>query len=601
MVAFNNPELLRLAFQPQVYVSGPNQAPVLDTLGSFEVMPGRTLEIPLNATDPDGDRVTFSLRSDTNLPMGELDGTSKLVFTPRPDQVGEYTFTLVATDGAEEVTQTVTLNVVADPDTTTRISGRVLDTLGNALANTRISLGAAETFTDTDGYFTIIPVDGADALKIFGNEYTGSPGEEFPFVAEKLPLVLGHDLYAGVDNVIDRPIYLPALDLADNSQTTDAAGNITVTNDVLKAEVLVAANSLIDPQGNPFTGTLSISDVPPDLTPAALPTNLSPDLVVTIQPGDMEFTEPAQLTLPNQAGWASGAEMDLWSINPTTGEFETVGRGRVSADGSVIETIEGGIRNSSWHFFVPPKVPYTARKEEQGCETCETKGGFSSDVSLNTGAVTETHTLATYQSLGESRGVQLVYDSLRADPRPIVQFSYDNLDINSLIPVRLQNNSRLVASLSIVGNGIRYQVPGYQGDLIGLDEGAHFWRLPESADPVAGALQADLRDFASGVYQYSLSSGIYTQPRSDRFVGRSTNNTGELVHVNTVDSAWGSGWGVAGVQELIETRDGSVLLIDGDGTELLFKIDSNGVYQAPPGDFSSLERLSDGTFRRTDK
>ncbi|HAT15998.1 MAG TPA: hypothetical protein DCS91_22760 [Microcoleaceae bacterium UBA11344] len=46
--------------------------------------------------------------------------------------------------------------------------------------------------------------------------------------------------------------------------------------------------------------------------------------------------------------------MDLWSINPTTGFFDNVGTGKVTADGSAIETVSGGIRNSSWHFFAPP-------------------------------------------------------------------------------------------------------------------------------------------------------------------------------------------------------------------------------------------------------
>ena len=42
--------------------------------------------------------------------------------------------------------------------------------------------------------------------------------------------------------------------------------------------------------------------------------------------------------------------VDLWSINPTTGDFEIVGQAQVSADGQSTATIKGGIRNSSWHF-----------------------------------------------------------------------------------------------------------------------------------------------------------------------------------------------------------------------------------------------------------
>ena len=75
-------------------------------------------------------------------------------------------------------------------------------------------------------------------------------------------------------------------------------------------------------------------------------------LVVTIQPGEMRFDIPAPLTLPNRSDYPDGTLMHLWSINPETGEFDRVGTGRVSGD--VVETIDGGIRNSSWHAFTPP-------------------------------------------------------------------------------------------------------------------------------------------------------------------------------------------------------------------------------------------------------
>ena len=126
--------------------------------------------------------------------------------------------------------------------------------------------------------------------------------------------------------------------------------------------------------------------MPADLTPAALPADLSPDLVVTIQPAEMVFTTPAPLSLPNRAGWAPGTRMNLWSINPTTGTFDDVGKGQVSADGSVINTISGGIRNSSWHFFscdLPP--PDHPREDNPGCHSCSPLGDASSLVNLNSG------------------------------------------------------------------------------------------------------------------------------------------------------------------------------------------------------------------------
>ena len=119
------------------------------------------------------------------------------------------------------------------------------------------------------------------------------------------------------------------------------------------AQVFVAAGTLEDQLGNPFTRNLSITEVPADFTPAALPADMFPDLVVTIQPGEMVFTTPAPLNLPNLVGYLPGTEMTLWSINPTTGLFDDVGVGVVSPDGSTVETVNGGVRNSSCANSIP--------------------------------------------------------------------------------------------------------------------------------------------------------------------------------------------------------------------------------------------------------
>src|SRR5262249_30355317 len=64
---------------------------------------------------------------------------------------------------------------------------------------------------------------------------------------------------------------------------------------------------------------------------------------------------------------------------------------------------------------------------------------------------------------------------------------------------------------------------------------------------------------------------------------------------------FGAGWSLEGLQQLIVSPDDSVLLIDGDGNALLFQPPATPgqPYVSPAGDFSTLERLPDGTFRRT--
>lgn len=595
-VVFDNPNLLNLDLQPQVLVGGVNQAPVLEAITVPQLMPGEVLKLPLQATDPDGDPITYSLRSEGALPIGILRGDGTLEFRPAPDQIGTYTFTIVASDGALETTQEVTLEVVADPITTTRISGVIANVDQQPLAGVRVEIAGVEGTTAADGSFTLEFVGDlpGDTLKIYPDDINTAT-EVYPFIAEKLPLVLGHDPYGGVNNVIDRPIYLPVLDIA-NGQVIDPTQDTTVTTATIPgAAVTVAAGSLLDQQGNPFDGVLSITEVPAEFTPAALPPNLSPDLVVTIQPGEMVFDTPAPLSLPNLAGFEPGELMDLWSINPETGDFDNVGVGQVSADGTVVETIEGGIRSSSWHFFANrlENPGEDARNRDPRCQGATHSEGITSSVETYSGALIETHDLVSYESLGEKRGITLTYDSLRADARPIIHFGYSNVQGGA--------GRHLIAKLSVSNGAFSYEIPGYQGNEFGLTGGEHIWTIPKNGD-IDAALQVDLRSLESGIYTYDLMSGL-RQFNRQVFAGSSAASQGQIYHINSINSVFGSGWGISGLHELIESPTGSLLLIDGDGNELVFDAPTipGDAYQSPPGDFSTVVRLDDGTFQRTMK
>lgn len=620
----------------------PNRAPVLSTAGPLTVRPGDSLTVAFQAADPDGDAVTFDFRPSGPLPTGRFNGMDTLVFTPAPDQVGSYQFTVAASDGQLESTRVVTLNVAADPVTTTRLSGTIQDVDGRPLAGMIVEVGAVQGTTLTDGSFLLdfghSPVP-TDTIKVRGELF--SPANTYPFIAEKIELVLEHPVYDDFNNRILRPIYLPRLEpgqpINPNQDTTVTAANIS------NASLLVPAGSLMNQQGQPYTGDVSITEVPVDLTPAALPDNLAPDLVVTIQPGEMVFTTPAALTLPNGGGWAPGTVMDLWSINPATGEFDDVGDGMVSGDGSTIVTTSGGVRNSSWHFFstkpprptnpddnpnnpqpvgtTTPDNPYGWGPTVQGpstsnrpivtppwdvCPPANIPAGdrpvvpTSSGVELHSGAVLETHTLVSYESLGIARGIQLTYDSLRADPRPIVHVGYADVDpaIYS-VPSAL----RLVAKLAVHRGSFTYQVPGHPGGELNLTGGENFWTLPPARGPVDAALQVDLRTQPSGRYDYTLVSGLLGFAGARGYIGSSVAQAGSLLHVNTIASPFGSGWGVTGLQEIVENSDGSLLLIDGSGTEDFFEAPAapGEAYVGSPGDFSTIVRLGDGRFRRTMK
>jgi len=611
LVEFDNPAGALFTLAPEIF-AGANQPPTLAAIDPLTVMPGGVLSTQLTATDPDGDIVTFSLgatgsasASSLNLPTGMLRGYGVLEFTPAPDQLGQYTFDVIASDGVLQSRQTVTLDVIADPLTTTRVSGFVLDVDQSPLAGMQVEVGGVQGLTMSDGSFTLDlgsgPVVG-DTLKIRGETFPGPL--VYPFIAEKLPFILEHEVFLGVNNVIERPIFLPPLDIA-NGVTIDPMQDTNVTTAAISgASIFVSAGTLMNQQGTPFTGMLSITEVPVELTPAALPPNLVPDLVVTVQPGEMVFAQPAPLTLPNRSDYAPDTPMELWSINPVTGEFDMVGTGEVSADGSVIETVTGGIRNSSWHFWVARLIRWVTETEDKRCTKCKGMLPAASSVEAYSGALVEAHELAPYQSLGESRGLILQYDSERADPQQVVkmQAEYDLVLVAGF--AQRPRIVRMMANLQVSRGSFSVQAPGFAGGQRGLSGGEHFWQLPANSPGTVGmALGIDMRDYPSGVYDFTASGGVVRSVDGGDFTGSMLSSTGSFVMVNSIDSPFGAGWGLAGLDHLVVNPDGSVLLIDGAGHEVVFGVPATpgGAFGSPVGDFSRLERLADGTFRRTTK
>ncbi|MFO1065365.1 MAG: LamG-like jellyroll fold domain-containing protein [Pirellulales bacterium] len=625
----NDPNQTRFVLKPTV-IGNSNHAPTLPSIGSLSVSPGGTLSVPFQATDVDGDDVAYSLVSTTPLPNVTLRDDGQLIIQPTVPQIGSYAFDVIAGDSSASTRQHVTLQVSADPNSNTRVAGKVLNLDQSPIVSVKVEIGNAQGLTDSEGKFELdlgtAPVV-TDTIRIRGELIVG---KSYPFIAEKLPLLLEHDLIDHVNNVIVRPIYLPLIDTG-NAMSIDPLRDTTVTTNAIPgASVFVASGTLMNQQGSPFTGALSMTTVPTSLTPAAVPNNLNPSLVVTIQPGDMSFAVPAPLSLPNVDGMAPGTLMDLWSINPSTGAFDKVGVGKVSDDGKVVNTISGGIHNSSWHFFGPPSPnpPRPNDPRNPGVSNSSGGGGGSggsgggggngngpssptgnscpsgdsekaaaaSVCEMSTGSHLITHELVGYSSDGTDRSLSLSYSSLRADSRPIIHFATDNLDPNTY---SVPSAVRLVANLSVSHDGMTRQVPGFSG-AYGFTSGANFFRLQPDAGSADAALQVDLSDQPTGIFDYTLYSGMLGYAGSvDRYVGTSVKSTGQVLNVNTIDSPYGAGWGIHGLKELVVAADGTVIVLDGDATELVYTKNSDGSYRGPAGCFITLEKLGDGTFQRS--
>src|SRR5262249_48872045 len=160
------------------------------------------------------------------------------------------------------------------------------------------------------------------------------------------------------------------------------------------------------------------------------------------------------------------------------------------------------------------------------CLSCILTDLISSQVEAHSGAVVEQHDLPTYQSLGQTRGVSLVYDSLRADPRPIVHASYN--DVNPAF-YSVPSALRLVTKLTVDRGSYAYQVPGNAGGTNNLTGGENFWTIPSTRGPVTGALQVDMRSQPTGVYDYTLESGILGFSAGARgYIGSSSTENGNV-------------------------------------------------------------------------
>lgn len=438
-----------------------------------------------------------------------------------------------------------------------------------------------------------------DTIKFFGD--AASPESTYPFVAESLPEILKHEVFLGVENQLLRPIYLPALNTAQAvtiNPATDTLVSVTVREGVAPVELTVKAGTAIGQNGQLYDGPITITEVPVDRLPMSLPDTLVPPMVVTVQPAGIAFTEPVAVTFPNTGNYLPGEKLDLWWINPDTGAFDIVGELEVSSDGSRLETLSGGLPTTSWGapspppLLIPPGESPLAMDPNCGCGgSGPTTIPATSEVELHSGALRESHRLVTYQSLGVDRGLELTYNSLHADPQPIVQFGFRDRPTNI--------GGLLVAELEFQGDGFEFQVPGYSGGR-GLDGGEHFWLPSGRTERVAAAIQADLSHLPSGMYEYELRSGLFRLGTDDRFSGSFTRTAGSVHIVNRIDSPFGAGWSIANHQSIIENIDGTLSLVGGQ-VRYVFQPDPNSgnIYLSPPGDFSILERLPAGKLRRT--
>ena len=98
-----------------VTVNNVNREPDITISGNTNPIYTAGLELTVNASDPDGDNVIISV---DDLPVGAnyTNSTGKIIWDTDKDDVGEYDFTITASDGAVEVDKLVQVVIADDPD-----------------------------------------------------------------------------------------------------------------------------------------------------------------------------------------------------------------------------------------------------------------------------------------------------------------------------------------------------------------------------------------------------------------------------------------------------------------------------------------------------
>ena len=309
----------------QVIVTDAFANPIAGTTVNYAIVSGDgTLDHGSAVTDSNG-------KAAASLTLGQQEG------------LGNYAVSANFAGSSQPPIVFVASGFAAGPVANTSVSGLVLDNSNTPIANVTMRLlgTTLSTVTDTSGRFTIngAPV-GTVTLSADGSTSTST--RTFPFLSFVL-----QDL-PGQNNSINKPIYLPFIDV-DDAQTVGGDDPITLTmRGVPGLSFTIAPHSVTFPDGS-TVGKMSISQVKADMVPMAPSNGTAPDLIWTLQPAGARFSVPVQVTLPNTQSLPPGMVSEMYQYDHDLEQFVSAGTAHVSADGSVIVSDPGfGITKAGW-------------------------------------------------------------------------------------------------------------------------------------------------------------------------------------------------------------------------------------------------------------
>lgn len=144
---------------------GGNTAPVINSLTPAQVgvWPGGSTTVTCNATDANGDNLTYTWTADS----GDFTGTGATVTWEASATGGAVEVECQVSDGnAGTATRTVEMTVGAT------VQGQLVDPDGDPLAGVQVTIGGIAATTDADGKFTVVGVgQGQHQLTVTDPDY----------------------------------------------------------------------------------------------------------------------------------------------------------------------------------------------------------------------------------------------------------------------------------------------------------------------------------------------------------------------------------------------------------------------------------------------
>ncbi|MEW6296069.1 MAG: beta-propeller fold lactonase family protein, partial [Candidatus Diapherotrites archaeon] len=366
------------------------------------------------------------------------------------------------------------------------------------------------------------------------------------------------------DTSVD-PVYLTPLDPKVTTITPEGG---TATNSTGTLELIFPPGAVSEPIDVQATWCEKAEHLPFPLPPNSIFT-----YAASFEPADARFDQPVTLRVKNTLGFDPGTPIPIGFYNKGSC-WEPVGMGIVTDDGQwseyTISRFSWYDCNLAWRLRRGLKAPTSQENKtpENNAPGKECASSAGSRVGIKTGDLYIDHTLPSTKALNVSKSLILTYTSSTANPSVLFE---TEANVDSLSAFWAPTSGYLLEA-----EGIRKEIK--YTPTAGDARQAFFFDGRNARGKTLSTGSYPYKITLSNDFNLSYATTNIFGGLPDRvlniftpfFVPRSSSMQGRFIIHNQVDSPFGAGWGLAGLQRLHLDPDGDILLTEGDGSSLVF-------------------------------